>query len=433
MHHKHVDPASLDLSRTVRDIGPILTRWPLLIGAGGLVVAIVAALVRAALFHDENSLERFLFSYLHNYLYFLSLSLGALFFVIVHHLCRAGWSVTVRRIAEVMAANIWPTFAVLFLPILVCVWLRNGLVFPWSDPAYAQSNPVVHHKIGYFNVPWDRSATFPLFFTVRAILYFTLWGFLGRSFLNRSVEQDATGDPMISKRFEGRSAWAVLVTFLTVTFAAVDWAMSLDPGWFSTMFGVYFIAGCAVSIFAALWVIVYFLQSRGALVDLATVEHQHDIGKYIFGFIIFWGYITFCQFLLIWYGDLPEETQWFLARQHGGWQWIGLFLIVGHFVIPFFGVMSRHTKRKRKALLFWCLWVLMAHWFDMYYIVMPQASNPAAVEGSLGALPFGVIDIAMFLGIGGLAVAGAVRTAAGNALVPTRDPRLAESLAFHNI
>jgi len=432
MHHQHVDPASLDFSRTIRDLGPIVNRWPLLIGAGGLVVAIVAAVIRAFAIEGENSLERFMFAYLHNYLYFLSISLGALFFVIVHHLSRAGWSVTVRRVAEVMAANLWPTFAVLFLPILACVWLRSGLVFPWSDPGFVQSHPVVYHKIGYFNVPWNREATFPIFFTLRAVFYFAIWAFLGQSYLQRSVEQDATGEPMISKRFEGRSAWAVLVTFLTVTFASVDWAMSLDPEWFSTMFGVYYIAGCAVSFFAALWVIVYFLQSRGALVDAVTVEHQHDIGKYLFGFIVFWAYITFCQFLLIWYGDLPEETQWYLVRQKGGWQWIGLFLILGHFAIPFFGIMSRHVKRNRKAFLFWCLWMLAAHWIDIYYIVMPEATYPAAQE-TWGSLPFGVIDIATFVGMGGLVVAGAVRTAAGHALVPIRDPRLAESLAFHNI
>jgi hypothetical protein len=424
MHQHHVDPATLDLRRTVADVGPALTRWPLLIGLGGLAIAAIAAIVRAFAFDGEDSLERFLFAYLHSYLYFLSISLGALFFVIVEHLTRSGWGVTVRRIAEVMAGNLWPTFAVLFLPILAAVWLRWG-VFPWTDPAYVAGNPVVHHKIGYFNVPWDRSATFPLFFTLRAVVYFAIWGFLGGSFFRKSVEQDVTGDPSISKRFEGRSAWAVLVTFLTVTFASIDWGMSLDPTWFSTMFGVYFIAGCAVSFYAALWVIVHFLQSRGALLDAVTVEHQHDIGKLMFGFIVFWTYITFCQFLLIWYGDIPEETGWYYVRQHGGWQWIGVFLILGHFAIPFFGIMSRHVKRNRKGMLFWCVWMLVAHWIDIYYIVMPQAAP--------NALPFGVIDVAMAIGLGGVVVAGAVWTAAGHPLVAVRDPRLAESLAFHNV
>ncbi len=128
---------------------------------------------------------------------------------------------------------------------------------------------------------------------------------------------------------------------------------------------------------------------------------------------------------MIWYADLPEETQWYLVRQNGGWQWIGLTLILCHFAIPFFGVMSRHVKRNRKALLFWCVWMLVFHWFDIYYIVMPQAAH--------GSLPLGLIDVATAVGIGGIVVAGTVRTAAGHALVPIRDPRLAESLAFHNI
>ena len=425
MHHSHVDPASLDLSQTVRDLGPAATRWPLFVGIGGLVAAVVAALVRMLMMPDENSLERFLFTYLHNYLFFLSLAHGALFFVLVHHLTRAGWSVTVRRIAEVMAATLWPTFALLFIPILVAVWLGGGLVFPWTDPAYVAANPVVHHKIGYFNAPWNREITLPLFFTLRAVIYFAVWGYVANSFYRRSVAQDATGDPAISKPFEGRSAWGVLLVFLTVTFASIDWAMSLEPTWFSTMFGVYYIAGCAVSFFAVLWVIVYVLQSRNVLVDAVTVEHQHDIGKYLFGFIVFWAYITFCQFLLIWYGDIPEETHWFLTRQQNGWQWIGLLLIVGHFVIPFLGTMSRHVKRNRKALLFWCVWILVMHWFDLYFIVMPQAAP--------GGLPFGLIDVFAFLGIGGLVTAGLVRAAADNPLVPVGDPRLAESLAFHNI
>jgi hypothetical protein len=206
--------------------------------------------------------------------------------------------------------------------------------------------------------------------------------------------------------------------------------MTLDPTWFSTMFGVYYIAGCAVTFFAALWVIVYVLQSRGVLQGAVNVEHQHDIGKYIFGFIVFWSYITFCQFLLYWYGDIPEETRWYLVRISGSWKWVGVFLILGNFAIPLFGTMSRHVKRNRKALLFWSVWMLVAHWIDVQFIVMPEA---VAFEGENTRWAFGLIDVLMFLGIGGLTVYGLVRTAAGHALVPVRDPRLHESLVFHNV
>lgn len=437
MHHRHVDPATLDLGRTVRDLGPGVTRWPFLIGIGGLVVAVVLALVRAAVVGDGGSLERLMFAYLQNFFYFLTIMWGALFFVLVSHLTRAGWSVTVRRIAEVMAATIWPYFALMFLPILACVWLSPGLVYSWTDAEFVASHPVVEHKTPYLNAT---------FFTIRAVIYFASWALLAGWFYRDSLRQDETGEAAISKRFEGRSAWGTLIVFLTVTFAAVDWVMSLAPEWYSTMFGVYVIAGSMLSFFAALWLIVAAMQSRGVLRDVVTVEHQHDIGKYIFGFIIFWGYITFCQFLLIWYGDIPEETHWFLDRQYGGWHWIGILIILAHFVIPFFGTMSRHVKRNRKAMLFWCVWIVAMHWFDVAYMILPEA-QPALLPGyhsysvdgtgetisAAASLLNLLMDLSMLVGVGGLTVSGFVRTAAGHALVPLKDPRLEESLAFHNV
>ena len=314
-----------------------------------------------------------------------------------------------------MAANIW-VFAVLFLPILVAVWLQNGTLYLWTDMDFVNAHHMVEHKRPYLN---------PLFFTARAILYFGLWYFLARGFLRKSVEQDATGDVGITLRFEGRAAWGILVTFLSVSFAVIDWAMSLDPEWFSTIFGVYFIAGSAVSFFATTWILVYVLQASGVMRGAVTVEHQHDIGKFMFGFIVFWTYIAFSQYLLMWYGDIPEETGWYLRRQQNGWQWVATAMIFVHFIIPFFGVMSRHVKRNRLALLFWCVWMLAAHWLDLYYVVMPQCSATQ--------LPFGLIDIFCFVGIGGVVTAGLVRTAGADALVPVRDPRLHESLAFHNV
>lgn len=433
MQHRHVDPASLDLGRTIRDLGPAVNRWPFLIGIGGLVVAIVLALVRTTV--ADGGLNRFMFSYLQNYFFFLTIVWGALFFVMVTHLTRAGWSVTVRRIAEIMAATLWPYFALMFLPILACVWLAPGVVYLWTDSVFVASHPVVAHKTPYLNAT---------FFTIRFVAYFLAWAYLANSFYRDSLRQDETGEADISKRFEGRGAWGTLVAFLTVTFASIDLVMSLSPEWFSTMFGVYVISGSMLAFFATLWIIVYAMQSRGVLKDAVTVEHQHDIGKYIFGFIIFWAYITFCQFLLIWYGDIPEETQWFLKRFNGGWQWIGVLMILGHFVIPFFGTMSRHVKRNRKAMLFWSIWIVVMHWFDVAYMVLPEG-QPALFPGYESVGPDGVtisagvfllnllIDLAMFVGIGGLVAAAFVGTAAGHALVPLKDPRLEESLAFHNV
>ena len=421
MHHSAPDPATMQLDRTVEALGPNVLRWPLIVGIVGLVAAVITAFVRPLFVVGENGIERLMYSYLTSYMFFLSITLGALFFVMVQHVTRAGWSVTVRRVAEILAANIL-YLALLFIPILVCVLSGTGVLYRWTSSVYMHSEELLEHKLPYLNI-WR--------FTGFALVYFGLWYFLANGFYRRSLEQDATGDAGITNRFEGRAAWGLLVTFLTVSFAAIDWLMTLDPTWFSTIFGVYYIMGGVMAFFATMWVIVYILQSQGLLTDAVTVEHQHDLGKGVFFSLIFWTYIAFSQYLLIWYGDIPEETQWYLHRQMGtsewvgGWQWIGVALIFGHFIIPFFGLMSRHVKRNRKALLFWCVWLLVMHWMDMYYLAMPEIAP--------GKLPFGLIDIFCFVGIGGLTTAGLLRTAGAHALVPVRDPRLAESLAFHNI
>ena len=309
------------------------------------------------------------------------------------------------------------TLFVLFLPILVSVWVQNGTLYRWTDADFVNSHELVKHKAVYLS-PW--------FFTLRSFLYFAIWTFLARGFLARSVAQDATGDVETTLRYEGRSAWGLLVTFLSVSFASIDWAMSLDPEWFSTIFGVIFIFGGVIGIFATLPLSVFFLQSRGLMNGLVNAEHQHDLGKGLFMSVIFWTYTSFSQFLLYWYGDIPEETLWFKHRQEHGWQWIAIALIFLHFIVPFFGLMSKHVKRNRYAFAFWCIWMLAMHWVDLYFIIMPQV---AATK-----LPFDpFLDLACFLGIGGLTIAGFVQTAGDVALVPAGDPRLKECLAFHNV
>ncbi|MCR4413343.1 MAG: quinol:cytochrome C oxidoreductase [Thermoguttaceae bacterium] len=390
---------------TLGPAGPRLARRLAIAGA----VALGAGLVFGLLAGD--GLRRFFHSWLVSYCFVLSLSLGAMFLVAMLHVTRAGWGVVVRRIAEILGGNV-AVLAVLFAPVLV------GLdsLFEWADPQAVQADALLRHKAPYLNL---------VFFAARALAYFALWWFLGRYFLERSTEQDATGDPGLTVRMERASGPALLVLALSVTFAAFDWLMALDARWYSTIFGVYFFSGAMVGALAAVVLAAMSLQSAGRLRSVIHVEHYHDLGKLLFAFVVFWGYIAFSQFLLIWYANIPEETIWYRQRLSDGWQWVAVVLLFGHLIIPFVGLMSREAKRRKPLLAFWSVWMAAMHWIDLYWLVMPRVEGAGSVTGIL-------TDVCLLAGIVCLYLAGAVWTAGDRSLVPRKDPRLGESLAFEN-
>ncbi len=362
-------------------------------------------------------------SYLVGFAYFLSLSLGALFFVLIQHLSRAGWSVTVRRVAEVMAANV-ATMALLALPLLFLipqVWSHQ-----WEEAAH-------HGPYKWGKGDWLQSG----FFAVRLVIYFVVWIVIAWWYWKRSCKQDETGDRSITEKLQSISGGMVVLFALTVSGAAFDLMMSLSPKWFSTMFAVIYFGGSFLGFFCALILILRFCQSRGLLQSAVNVEHYHDLGKWAFGFVVFWAYVSFSQFMLIWYGSTPEETIWFAERGattsplHDGpahWGWISVVLLVGHFLIPFPGMLSRHVKRCLKALSFWAAWLLVFHLVDLYWIIVPNNHHLRDHPGDT-VLPV----VLAWLGVGGLWVAGLCTLAGrdGN-LVPKQDPRLGEALAFEN-
>jgi hypothetical protein len=223
---------------------------------------------------------------------------------------------------------------------------------------------------------------------------------------------------------EKLSAVALILFGLTITFASFDWLMSLEPEWFSTIYGLYYFAGSVVGFFAFLILLAMALQKTGHLGSAITTEHYHELGKLLLGFIVFWGYMAFSQYMLIWYANIPEESVWYLARQTGPWTWVSLGLLFGHLLIPFFGLLSREVKRCRILLGAWAVWMLVIHWIDVYWLVMPTFAEDR--------LPFGAIDICCMVAVGSLFLAGLLWSARGRALVPVQDPRLSESLAFEN-
>jgi len=400
---------NLDQDRTTLSGVPRAVAPALAVG-GGVALAVAFALA----WSRDASLRDFSASYLISFCFFLSISLGALLFVALQHLVRAGWSVTVRRLAELLAANV-SCLAILFLPILVPLLVGRSGLYEWSDPEAVAADKLLEAKAAYLNVP---------FFAIRAGVYFLVWGLLGRFFLVQSSRQDDSGDPGLTRRMERASAATLILFALTVTFASFDWLMSLEPAWFSTIFGLYFFSGAVVAFFAALILLALGLQAGGWLTSSITTEHYHELGKLLLGFIIFWGYMAFSQYMLIWYANLPEESVWYLARQTGPWTWLSVGLLFGHLLIPFFGLLSREVKRRRILLGGWAAWMLVVHWIDLYWLVMPTFAPEH--------LPFGLIDVCCIIGVGCLFLAGLLGVARGRALVPLKDPRLHESLVFEN-
>lgn len=377
---------------------------PLIAGALGAVLLAVSFLL------GKGQPEQLFHSYLLNWVYFAMLSLGGLFFVLLQHLTRAGWSVVVRRLAEAVGATL-PVIAILFVPLAFGV----RAIYPWASEA-AMHDPVVAHKSGWLA---------PGPFVIRAAIYLVLWSLLGWWFWRQSERQDRMGALQITRRMQSVSAPAMLVFAITLTLASFDWIMSLSPRWYSTVFGGYLFGGLAMSSFALLIVLALLLQKRGTLGGVVTMEHFHDLGKLMFAFVVFWIYIAFAQFMLQWYANMPEETNWFAARLNAQWLPLTRALVIGHFVIPFFFLLLRDVKRVRWGLWASALWLLLMEWLDIYWLIMPSLYH----EGPRIHL----LDVLFFLALGLLFAGALAWTLRRRALVPVNDPRLVESLAFENV
>lgn len=402
--------ASPDLKRIA--LGPLLI-------AGVLVVVGLAALSAY-----RETMPRFWHAYLIATVYCTSISLGGLFFVIVQYLAAARWGIVLRRLGEIIAMGIIACAGMFAVILVGAILPETGVLYPWADP----NGPMGLNNLAEPKQIWLN----PTFYIGRQIFYFVLWIFLARMFFGRSVAQDRASDNDTVAPLLWHSGWAMLVFALSINFAAMDWMMTLNPTWFSTIFGVYYFAGCAISIFAVLAVLVWRLQARDILSHTITAEHRHDIGKLLFGFVFFWGYIAFSQFLLIWYASIPEEVQWYAVRHidptNTGIGWATGLLFLFHLIIPFLGIMSRFVRRQKAILAGWGIYMLVMHWFDLFYIIAPdKALNDWDITAG-AVLTYGGVMI----GMGSIYAAALLYIAAGNWLVPVRDPRLAASLRFEN-
>ena len=367
-----IDPEALKIPA-----GHAWNRIPMIGGIVGVVFIAVSFALRG------GQPEQFYFSWLTSFMFFLSLALGAMFFVLTHWVTRASWSVVLRRMAEHIMGTL-PLFALLFIPIV----LGMHDLFHWTDVDAVEHDPLLQAKSGYLNTP---------FFLARAAFCFLCWVALALWFKRRSVNQDSSGDVATTLRLIQLSAPALFVYALTVTIAAVDWVMTLDPHWYSTMFGVYYFAGSLVGIFAFMSLLAVAMRRAGLLGGTVTLEHLHDLGKLLFAFTVFWAYIAFSQYFLIWYANIPEETVFYSHRAEGSWLAVSQMLMWGHFGVPFLFLMSRKIKRKAGLLVLGSIWMLVMHFMDLHWLIMPVL-HPHHVD-------FSLLDLTTLLGIGGLFVA----------------------------
>ncbi len=369
----------------------------------GLAAAVIGGLACVA--GALTAQEQFFRSYLVAYLFWVAIALGCLGMMMMHHLTHGAWGVVVRRVFEA-GASLMPVLALLFIPVLVGI----PKLYVWAQST-AAADPILRAKAAYLNTGA---------FTTRAVVYFVIWSVLA-VFLSRwSKEQDRTGAPALYNKMRGMSAIGLVLFVLSVSFATFDWLMSLDPHWFSSIYGLQFIGGCAIAglCFAILW--SRYLVDREPMSKVFRPQHHHDHGTLLFAFLLLWGYFTTSQFIIIWSANLPEEIPYFLKRFASSWKALALVLVLFHFWFPFLSLLSKKIKRFPRRLAFFAGWLLFMRWWELYFQAAPNF-HPEGVRVHW-------LDAATVIAIGGVFVALAARHLAGRSLLPVHDPFLPEAL-----
>jgi hypothetical protein len=354
-----------------------------------------------------SGLDRFFEAYLVAYVFWAGVSLGSLALLMVIHLTGGAWGVVIRRLLEAATRTI-PVMAVLFIPII----FGMGHLYHWSLPE-ASTDPLIAEKAAYLNTP---------FFIGRQVFYWVVWSTLA-ILLNRwSAEQDRTGDPALVAKFSKLSGGGLVLHGLILTFAMVDWVMSLNAHWFSTIWGMLFLVGQGLSALAFAIVILIMLAQYPPLNRLVSAHHLHDLGKLLFAFLMLWAYLSFSQFLIIWSANTAEEIPHYLARMTNGYQWLGVGLIVLHFAVPYALLLSRDIKRDTGRLRAIAAWLVFIRIIDYFWYVAPEFHEGFNVS---------LLDIALPIALGGVFLALFAMQLRARPLLPIHDPGLEKALHHH--
>ncbi len=411
-------------SATLSATGEGLAAKALIAGGAGLLLTLLALLI-------GGDSARVGLGTLTAMTFWLSIGLGMWFLVMLFHLFDAGWSTVIRRPME-HATTIFPWIGAVFF-VLVFYSFFAGTdqgIWKWMNPENSvvaggeritvADDVLYNHKSGYLN---------NVFFFIRALLYFGIFVGVASVLRNASFSQDRDGNGAWTTVCRKWSAAGIILGGLAATFASLDWIMSLEFHWFSTMFGVWFFSASMRAALAGTVIVCLLLVHFGPFRGIFKQAHLYEIGRLSLAFTIFWAYITFSQYFLIWNANIPEVTYWYVNREDGNWWWVGLSLLFCHFFVPFLFLLFYQNKVRPGRMLFISVWILVFHLVDLYFNILPAKQN----EAGLPYYSFGISiwDVTAFIGIGGICVWAFVKSYAGQKAIPVRDPRILESLNHH--
>jgi hypothetical protein len=364
-----------------------------------LLVGVAATLLALTGFILDR--QQFLRSYLFGYLYWLGMALGCLGILLMHHTVGGKWGMMIRRMCEAGARTL-PYMIVLLIPVL----LNLPALYPWARPEAAHDATLVAKSV-YLNVPGVL---------VRTVLYFAVWALYAYLMSKWSIEQDCTGEERLANKMRRVSAPGLVVFTFVTTFAFIDWIMSLEPHWFSTVYGAMFLIGQMLEAFAFMILLVIVLAQVPPIRDYLTKQHLHDLGNMMFAWMVLWAYLSFSQFIIIWSGNLPDEIPWYLRRLRGGWGWVALAIVIFNFFTPFALLLLRSVKRDASRLFKVCVMMIVIRLVDDYWIIKPAFYNQQ--------LRINWMDFVTPLAVGGLWLSAFFWQLKSRSLLPLRDPRL---------
>ena len=369
------------------------------VGVAGLVALGAAAFINPAQFYQ---------SYLVAFIFWTGLALGCLALLMVHHLSGGAWGLVIRRVLEA-AARTLPLQALFFVPLIF------GLpyVYEWAQPELVAKDPILQHKAPFLNTP---------FWVARTLFSFAVWSLMVHLLTKWSAEQDRNPGAAPDPRFARLSGPGLVVYGLTVSLASIDWMMSVDPHWFSTIYGFVMVGGQGLTALAFVIIVMFGLMKSEPMAGVVSSKHFHDLGKLMFAFVMLYAYFTFSQFLIVWSANLPEEIPWYIRRLSGGWQIVLFVLIVGHFALPFSLLLSASIKQNARLLSRIAILLFVMRVLDVMFQVTPQFH-----EG----MHFSWIDLAAVVGMGGIWVAAFCWYLKGRPVLPVNDPYYKEAFASH--